>query len=44
MGRQGFCRYWWRIFSNGAKVMYCKTDGGNLEPVAGSPIFYDKRK
>jgi hypothetical protein len=28
------CRYWWRVFRNGDRVMYGKVDGGILQPVA----------
>jgi hypothetical protein len=34
IGRQGSCRYYWRIFCNGAKILYAKVDGGTLQPVA----------
>lgn len=39
IGRQGSCRYWWRLFSQGVKCMYAKPDRGTLGPVAGSPFL-----
>ena len=39
IGRQGFCRYYWRIY-NEFKIMYAKVDGGILQPVAGGYIQY----
>ena len=36
IGRQGTCRYYWRIFRDGWRTMYAKVDGGTLGPVAGS--------
>lgn len=39
IGRQGMCRYYYRIFKNGTKVMYAKVDGGFLQPVAGGYFF-----
>lgn len=34
IGRQGSCRYYWRIFRGGWKIMYAKVDGGTLQPLA----------
>ena len=34
IGRQGLCRYYWRVFRDGTRVMYAKVDGGILQPVA----------
>jgi hypothetical protein len=34
IGRQGSCRYYWRIFRDGWKVLYAKVDGEILQPVA----------
>lgn len=36
IGRQGGCRYYWRVFGNGARILYAKVDGGILQPVASS--------
>lgn len=38
LGREGSCRYYWRIFRDGARIMYARVDGGILQPVAGGPI------
>lgn len=38
LGRQGMCRYYWRVFRDGYCTMYAKVDGGTLQPVAGSPV------
>jgi hypothetical protein len=39
IGRQGFCRYYWRLFrdSRMPPVLYCKVDGGHRLP---SPVAY----
>lgn len=34
IGRQGMCRYYWRVFLNGTRVLYAKVDKGLLQPVA----------
>lgn len=34
IGRQGLCRYYWRLMRDGSRIMYAKTDGGVLQPVA----------
>jgi hypothetical protein len=33
IGRQGYCRYYWRVFRDGSKVLYAKVDSGVLQPV-----------
>lgn len=34
IGRQGSCRYYWRLFCNGSRALYAIVDGGSLQPVA----------
>ena len=34
IGRQGGCRYYWRLFRDSTRTLYAKVDGDVLGPVA----------